>query len=226
MRTLHRYYIDGISIMVYDQTGSQSADWIASELQADHYGLRNIRFAEGDVVVDVGAHVGLFSIYLAKRSPLLRIVAFEPFPTNFRNCSENLELNGISNVTLSPSAISSDCRRLSMVSDPGNSGGASAVVTTFGSNGTESEIPSMTLDEVFSVHEIDKCKLLKIDCEGMEYEIIPSVGAFDRVEYMSGEFHASPRFQAQGWSPQRLHDYCRSLVAEDKLKICFNVIPE
>jgi FkbM family methyltransferase len=50
-------------------------------------------FWEGDVVVDIGAHVGLFAIYLAKRYPL-EAACFEPFPQT-RNCVENLQLNRI-----------------------------------------------------------------------------------------------------------------------------------
>src|SRR5262245_63773557 len=86
MRTLHHYQIDDVSLVAYDEAGSLSSTWVARELQADDYGLRDMRFEEGDVVVDVGAHVGLFVIYLAKRCPTLKLLAFEPFPANFRNC--------------------------------------------------------------------------------------------------------------------------------------------
>ena len=170
MRTLHRYEIDGVSLLAYDESHSQSANWVAWELQADDYRLRDMRFGEGDVVIDIGAHVGLFSIYLAKRWPALKVFAFEPFPANFRNCAENLQLNSVTNVVLSPNAITNDSRLLSMATDPHNSGGASAVVKTFESNGIVTDLASTTLDELFLVHEISRCKLLKIDCEGMEYE--------------------------------------------------------
>jgi hypothetical protein len=41
----------------------------------DIYGLETIGFQPGDIVIDVGAHLGLVSLYLAKRWPFLRIYA-------------------------------------------------------------------------------------------------------------------------------------------------------
>jgi FkbM family methyltransferase len=226
MRTLHRYEIDGISLLAYDESHSQSANWVAWELQADDYRLRDMRFGEGDVVIDIGAHVGLFSIYLAKRWPALKVFAFEPFPANFRNCAENLQINSVTNVVLSPKAITNDSRLLSMATDPHNSGGASAVVKTFESNGIATDLASMTLDEVFLAHEIGRCKLMKIDCEGMEYEILLGARVLDKVEYLAGEFHASPSLQNRGWCPERLHAHCSSFFADNRMKIQFNQIPE
>jgi FkbM family methyltransferase len=226
VNVLHRCEIDGISILVYDAAESQSVKWITWELQGDDYRLRQMHFDKGDVVVDIGAHVGLFSIYLAKRFPFLKVLAFEPFPANFRNCTENLRLNGVANVLLSPNAIANDARSLSMAADPVNSGGASAIVRTFASNGVVNGITSMTLDEVFSIHKIDRCKLLKIDCEGMEYEILSGTKVFPMVDYLAGEFHASPALQNQGWSPERLQAYCSSFFAADKMAISLNDIPE
>ena len=226
MRTLHHYQIDDISLVAYDEAGSQSSTWVARELQADDYGLRDMRFEEGDVVVDIGAHVGLFAIYLAKRWPTLKLLAFEPFPANFRNCVENLQLNGVTNVELSPKAIAGDKRLLTMATDPGNSGGASAVVRTFEANGTVTDLAAMTLDEVFSVHGIGRCKLLKIDCEGMEYEILSGTRVLDRVEYLVGEFHASPSLRNRGLHPERLRAHCSSFFSDDKMTVRFNDIPD
>jgi FkbM family methyltransferase len=225
VKVLHRCEIDDISLLAYDEADSQAVNWVAWELQADDYRLREMSFDEGDVVIDIGAHIGLFSAYLAKRWPVLKVFAFEPFPTNFWNCAENLQLNGVRNVVLSPNAIANDHRLLKMATDPHNSGGASAIVSTFESNGIVSDIPSMTLDEVFSVHEIGRCKLLKIDCEGMEYEILLGARVLDKVEYLAGEFHASPSLQKRGCCPERLHAYCSSFFADNKMTIKFNEIP-
>lgn len=63
---------------------------------------------------------------------------------------------------------------------------------------TEDGIPvrTVTLDEVFEVNEIGTCNLLKLDCEGSEYEILASAGpsTMDRVERVVGEYHCTPRF--------------------------------
>jgi FkbM family methyltransferase len=226
VRVLHRYRIDGVSLLAYDEAYSNGADSVAWELHADEYGLRQIHFDEGDVVIDIGAHIGLFSIYLARRWPGVTVFAFEPFPANFRNCAENLRTNGVSNVVLSNQPVAADNRRLNMATDPSNSGSASAMVKTYRSNATLSDVASVTLDEVFAVHGIECCKLLKIDCEGMEYEILPGAGVLDKVEYLAGEFHASAYLQSLGWYPERLRASCSARFADSKMTIKYNEIPE
>jgi FkbM family methyltransferase len=226
VRVLHRHQIDGISLLAYDESGSMSADWVAWELQADEYRLTRMHFDKGDVVIDIGAHIGLFSMYLAKRWPGITIYAFEPFPTNFRNCADNLVLNGVTNVVLSPVGIASCRRLLTMKTDAHNSGGASAIVRTFDSDLTASGVTAITLEEVFSLHQIRRCKLLKIDCEGMEYEILTGARVLEKIEYLAGEFHASAYLQDRGWCPERLQTYCSSFFADGKMAIKFNEIPE
>lgn len=219
---MHEFFIRGIPVLAYDAQGSQSAQWIAWELEADAYRLEHIAFSEGDVVIDIGAHVGLFSIYLAKRWPGVTVYAFEPFPDNFANCLENLRMNQIANVQLSPRAIGGSPRRVSMAASRHNTGGASAIKSTFGHSPIVRDIETITLDEVFSMHAIDRCKLLKIDCEGMEFEILPQAGVLDRVEYLSGEFHHSTEIARGGWTPTRLHEFCGSQFEKEKLTVVFN----
>jgi FkbM family methyltransferase len=56
------------------------------------------RPAPGDVVIDAGANVGLFSVWLARRFPACRIVAFEPFAENYDLLCANLRSAHVSNV--------------------------------------------------------------------------------------------------------------------------------
>ena len=91
--TLHRFTNHGIPLEILDYEGSYAAGAVAHELDMDDYGLRRISFAPGDVVVDVGGHIGFFSIYLSLCHPGLVIHAFEPFPDNYRLFQRNLELH-------------------------------------------------------------------------------------------------------------------------------------
>src|SRR6516164_398789 len=99
-RTLHRFGINGIELLAYDESQSLSAMRVFQELAGDVYGMESIPFEPGDIVIDVGAHIGLVSVYLAKRFPFLRIYAFEPHPVNHTNCADNLRLNNVTNVCL------------------------------------------------------------------------------------------------------------------------------
>ena len=45
--------------------------------------------ADGDVIVDAGANIGLFAIYVARQNSTCRVVALEPFAENFRYLQAN-----------------------------------------------------------------------------------------------------------------------------------------
>jgi FkbM family methyltransferase len=63
-------------------------------------------FKQGDVLFDIGANVGLYSIYAAKRG--IRVVAFEPESQNFALINRNLFLNGLADDVIGLNVAISD----------------------------------------------------------------------------------------------------------------------
>ena len=60
------------------------------------------------VVIDVGAHIGYFALLLSKLVGLHgRVIAFEPFPENFRTLEENVRINSCHNIVLENRAVAS-----------------------------------------------------------------------------------------------------------------------
>jgi hypothetical protein len=102
------FSVKGIDIWAADLPGSISADVVAGEMEDDCYGLDRIDFAPGDVVLDVGAHVGLFAAYVGLRHPGVAVHSFEPFPDTFKLLRETVERNRVSNVRIYPFGISGD----------------------------------------------------------------------------------------------------------------------
>jgi amino acid adenylation domain-containing protein/FkbM family methyltransferase len=68
------------------------------------YDRAGIRYPESGVVFDVGAHVGLFTLYALERSPGLDVYAFEPAPPLYEALRRNTD--GLGNVRLFPFALS------------------------------------------------------------------------------------------------------------------------
>jgi FkbM family methyltransferase len=64
----------------------------------------------GSVLLDVGANVGLYSLYAAHLVPSVRVVSFEPCPFNFAHLLVNIQLNGISSILPYPFALSNATR--------------------------------------------------------------------------------------------------------------------
>lgn len=80
----------------------QLDNWIAyyrfesyAEKEPDTLDWLDTRLADGDVFFDVGSNIGLYTLYAAKRHPLLRTFAFEPEYSNLHLLRDNIILNGV-----------------------------------------------------------------------------------------------------------------------------------
>lgn len=116
------------------------------------------------VAVDVGAHVGLWAYYLAKRFQVVQ--AFEPVAAH-RECFLMNQIG--SNVVLHDCALGEKAGSVSMKTAPTSSGdsfvaGHSMLAQVNGSG----DIPMKRLDE-FAMADVD---FLKVDCEGYELYVL------------------------------------------------------
>jgi len=216
---VERFVIDSFSIEAADTPASIAKHIIVWELLSDCYGLNRIDFKPGDVVIDIGAHIGLFAIYTALRFPEVVIHSFEPFPENYELLQRNLERNGITTVRTYQQGVTSDGRSLEMVTNPQNSGSANCYSGSLKEYGRTTGIPSTTLDHIFDSLNVDKCKLLKIDCEGSEYEILLTTRSLAKVEYLSGEFHQNEWFLSQGYTFEGLLKHCEDQIGPEKMSV-------
>lgn len=164
-------------------------------------------------MIDIGAHVGVFSIYLAKKYPFIKIYSYEPVPENFQNFKKNIQINNVLNIKIYNKAITCDGRNLKMTMHFLNTGGASAQLKNMQlPEHSYYNVESENLDDIFETHNIKKCKLLKIDCEGSEYEILFNSKRLNSIEYLSGEFHINEYLKNKGYSIEGLYEYCKKYV--------------
>ncbi|MFD6939098.1 amino acid adenylation domain-containing protein [Streptomyces goshikiensis] len=63
--------------------------------EQDEYSRFGVRLAENDVVLDVGANIGLFGLWAHEQAPGIRLVAVEPNPDTLPYLRVNLELGGV-----------------------------------------------------------------------------------------------------------------------------------
>lgn len=217
---VHELLIRGERLAIADGADSHAAVMIAQELEEDCYRLSTILFAPGDIVLDIGAHVGVFSCFLARRYPRIQIYAFEPVPSNYRNLVRNIRMNRIRNVTTFHSAVTADGRDVRIMVHPANTGGASIQQRDRDSKEhLYFSVPSRTLDAILESTHIGKCKLLKIDCEGSEYEILHSSHRLGAVEFLRGEFHINSRLEEQGHSVEELLSFCQRFISPGNMEV-------
>lgn len=119
----------------------------------------------GQTFIDVGAHVGYFSVLAAKRiGSTGSVVAVEPEARNLRLLRRNLQRNGCTNATVVPFAAHSVPGWMSLELDEENRGGHHLVPL----GEAETRVRCVRLDDVLPA----RVDLVKIDAQGYDHEII------------------------------------------------------
>ena len=157
------------------------------ELETDHYRLSNITFEPGDVVVDIGGNIGSVSLYLAKKYPFIKVITIEPVYRTYLTLIQNIWFNEVFNIIPINVAITNDRRQLAMYVDYNQPGAASSFVSLNSRHNIE-RVNSITFDDLFTIFKLNRIKMLKIDCEGAEYEILYSTDKLKYVDYIRAEF--------------------------------------
>ncbi|MBN1830389.1 MAG: FkbM family methyltransferase [Deltaproteobacteria bacterium] len=151
---------------------------------------------KGATVIDVGANAGYFSLFAAHKFQPGRIIAFEPMPSNYALLQDNRNLNPRINLDCIASAVSGRPGHITLSFDPSDSFTTSATVFTEYHPGESAvTVPSLDLPAIFTQYGVERCHLLKMDCEGAEYDILYDCPAelFPRIDQMALEVHGGPR---------------------------------
>jgi FkbM family methyltransferase len=206
--------VGGEQLLLGDIAGSVAVEVVAGEVGHGAYDFRDIDLEPGATVLDIGAHIGVVSIFLAKRHPNVSILAFEPVPRVFELLAANLKRNRVHNVSAYNLAVTGDGRDLELFSHlQSNTGGSTACTANHDLAGHDrNTAASVTLDEILERHRIASCPLLKIDIEGGEYEVLYNARLLSRVVNIRGEFHENKYLLSQGYSMDSLRGYCDELL--------------
>jgi FkbM family methyltransferase len=137
---------------------------------------------EGDIVVDVGAHMGRYTITSSKYvGPHGKVIAVEAHPYNFKILQRNIWLNGLVNVTAINCAVYSKKATLKLYlpdEELGYTMHHSLMTNYLISKYNKSieqkyiEVEAYSLDNLLQTRGINQVNWIKIDVEGAEYEVL------------------------------------------------------
>jgi FkbM family methyltransferase len=131
------------------------------------------RVSDGATILDVGASIGTFSVYAGTGARAVRIFSYEPMPDYFSLMQQNIRRNQLDDrVKCFNCGVAADAgtRQLTVES-------ATFMFPTLTSSladgpGRKIDIPCTTLSDIIDANNIERVDLLKMDCEGSEYEIL------------------------------------------------------
>ncbi len=148
----------------------------------------------GDIVIDIGANIGCYSVIVGRLVGHGKVFAIEPESETFSTLVENIEKNVLSNISVHNIAIGGENskRRLFTKKNCSDVNSFYRDTQIFNDDRTDFEwVQVKKLEDFFYENNIEICNLLKMDCEGAEYEIFtksdPKI--FDKIEQVIVELH-------------------------------------
>lgn len=132
---------------------------------------------EGDTVVDVGAHIGKYTIVASKMvGSKGKVIAIEAHPANYDVLKKNIALNKLNNVIALNFAVHSKEGMVKLY-EPGQEEGFTIYNTIMTDRKTSNkqnyvEVHAKTLDSIFLENAIKEVNWIKIDVEGAEFDVL------------------------------------------------------
>ena len=145
----------------------------------DDLNLKNL-----NICFDIGSNVGLFTKYL-KLNNCNKIFCFEPNKTAFNSLQKNLNVE--SEVELFNLAVSYNNESLRLYIDNNNS----LISSAHDIKNNYYDVETITLKDIFERNKIQKVDFVKIDIEGMEFDLIENLedSIFQKIDKFLIEYH-------------------------------------
>lgn len=178
------FFRDGLRLTVNDSSDSSSIS--TSFFRKDYGDLR----PTWQSVVDIGAHKGFFTTYVASRLPNAKVFSYEPIKTSFVALRKHVLQNKMRNVRVFNFGVAEKAGEREI--NISNSSTDNSFYTEIGSDMIGmTTIKCTTLLDILKSNKIKKLDLLKLDCEGAEFEILMSSSktTLGKVKEIRMEYH-------------------------------------
>jgi FkbM family methyltransferase len=170
---------------------------ILAEVFLDKDYANGMSLSAEPIVIDIGGYIGDFAIYAATHLRAKKVVTIEPSPANWELLQHNIALNRLEDRVFPVQGAVTDGSSIKLDLGARNQARVSA---HYGASHL-TEVPGISLAAIFSRYQLSQIDLLKLDCEGGEYQILSTVPDFvlERSRNVVFEFH-----EIEGFVP-KLH---------------------
>ena len=148
-------------------------------LSISHYGtyeeleskIMEEKIEMGNIVVDVGANIGLHTLNMARIvGNTGQVFAFEPDPSNFEILKKNVKINNYKNIILEQKAVGDKHGRITLYQS--DHPGKHRIFPQTEQAKSQVQVELTNLDNYFDSDMIDKINFIKIDVEGLEFSVL------------------------------------------------------
>ncbi len=148
-------------------------------LSISHYGtyeeleskIMEEKIEMGNIVVDVGANIGLHTLNMARIvGNTGQVFAFEPDPSNFEILEKNVKINNYQNIILEQKAVGDKHGRTTLYQS--DHPGKHRIFPQTEQAKSQVQVELTNLDNYFDSDMIDKINFIKIDVEGLEFSVL------------------------------------------------------
>jgi len=147
-------------------------------------------FPVGGTVVDVGAHIGIFTV-LASSLGAEKVLAYEP-SSNFELLQRNIEINQSINVKAFNLAVAGEKGKRKLFLDTNRASDYTLISNEYQRNSWRAiDVETTTLEEIFTLNKLKRINFLKMDCEGAELGIFSNTApeTLMRIDRIAMEYH-------------------------------------
>lgn len=177
-------------IKIFGGYNSNIPDLVYEIFIKSFYFYEKLQIYKNDVVMDIGANIGVFSIFAAKKGAS-KIYSIEPIYSNCELIRKNFKVNKFALPIIINRAVVNKIGTTKFYLGNLDSHGTVSDHNHKGKFTDAIKVKTTTLEHIFEKQKIRKIDFLKIDCEGSEGEIVKSTkkSIWDRINKISMEYH-------------------------------------
>lgn len=183
----------------------------------DHFLISEFSGKDANLVIDLGANEGYYTLKLKQNNPKCKVIAVEPNPLASEILKKNVKSNKLSDVILVNKAVCSKNGKITfdIVENVSAIGGKELGIISRHWLKKEMvkkiKVDCTTLDKLFRMYKIDRLDVLKLDVEGMELEILKS------SKNLLGKIHKI----VVEWHSKKIRDELKRFLKRNGFKLVF-----
>ncbi len=197
-------------------------DYVSREIletgqwEAESWAILQEHIGKGATVVDIGAHIGYYSLKAAPvAGPAGHVIAIEPNPETIQKLRGNIQASGARTITVEPVACSDTESTLELFAAPRSNTGETSLSRTNASQDSQGvtsyKVRARPLDEILKQAGVSRVDAVKIDVEGAEYLVLKgATETLDRYHPALLIEIVEHQLQAMGTSSEQVKELLRS----------------